>query len=63
MKIPRNFTYSTSEIVIEYQTRNGSGKMIIDVNVYQREHTKIMRKLKDCFVTAWYQRPKEKTNE
>lgn len=63
MKLPRNFAYSTSEIVIEYQTNNGSGTMIIDCNLYDKINKIVQRKLKGCFITNWYQRRKGDQSE
>ena len=59
----KTFTPSTSEIVIEYESMNGVGKIIIDSNCYLNRHKQIMKSLQDCNITAWYQRAKEYNNE
>lgn len=59
IKIPRNFTYSTSEFVIEYvSTNRNTGTMIIDCNFYLANQKEIQRRLKDCEILKWYQRAK-----
>ena len=58
MKLPRNFTYSTSEYVIEYTTSNGKGTMVIDCNLYDKISKIVQRKFKGCIITNWYQRRK-----
>lgn len=63
MKLPRNFTYSTSEYVIEYTTGNGKGTMIIDCNLYDKINKIVQRKLKGCIITNWYQRKKGEASE
>lgn len=62
MKLPRNFTYSTSEYVIEYTTGNGKGTMVIDCNLYDKISKIVQRKLKGCTITSWIQRRKLNEN-
>lgn len=54
----KGFIPSTSEIVIKYKDRNSSGEMIIDTNMFNLLHKKIMKLLKDCEITLWIQRAK-----
>ena len=49
---------STTEVEIQYETPYSKGVMIIDTNFYQKNHKKIMKKLKDCNITTMIERRK-----
>lgn len=51
--------FCSHELVIDYQSPYSKGRVIVDVNFYQKNIKKFERKFKDCIILSMIEREKE----